>query len=185
MDERRALRTPPAGTGGPAADPVAAHGSSSAATPLRWRVRTIEPGDLRELIGLCAEHARYERADFDARGKARRLRRALFDAPARLRAWVADADDRLIGYATATAEFSTWAAAEYLHLDCLFVSAPERGRGIGAALLRAVTQAARVQRLAEMQWQTPEWNADAIGFYRRLGALDQAKRRFVLRIDRR
>ena len=35
----------------------------------------------------------------------------------------------------------------------------------------------------EIQWQTPEWNADAARFYRRLGATETVKRRFALELD--
>jgi hypothetical protein len=34
-----------------------------------------------------------------------------------------------------------------------------------------------------MQWQTPEWNVDAARFYRRLGAAETIKRRYVLQLE--
>ncbi|MFD8754079.1 hypothetical protein ACFV0O_24315 [Kitasatospora sp. NPDC059577] len=41
---------------------------------------------------------------------------------------MADRDGELVGHATFAREFSTRQAAEFVHLDCLFVT--ERHRGI-------------------------------------------------------
>jgi len=137
--------------------------------------------DIQGLVALCTEHAKFERAVYDPADKAARLSDALFAAVPRLYAWVAVVDGNIVGYATAAAEYSTWSAAEYLHMDCLYVQSGHRGTGIGAALMAAVEQLARERGYAEVQWQTPSWNVDASRFYRRHGALDQEKLRFVLR----
>lgn len=143
-------------------------------------VRRVRPDDLDTLVALCGEHALYEKTSHDAAGKAEALSRALFSTPARLHAWVAEAAGELIGYASAALEFSTWQAGEFLHIDCLFVRAGRRGGGAGASLLQAVRDFAGRAGCLEMQWQTPEWNVEAMRFYRRFGAVDKAKRRFFL-----
>jgi GNAT superfamily N-acetyltransferase len=50
-------------------------------------------------------------------------------------------------------------------MDCLFIQSEHRDAGIGAALLASVVQLARKNGHAEVQWQTPSWNADARRFY--------------------
>lgn len=147
-----------------------------------YRVRLAVADDLEELVVMCGEHASYERAACDPEGLTDRLRHALRSRHPRLHAWVADAGDGLVGYATAAAEFSTWAGREYLHMDCLFVRDGWRGAGIGAALLAAVVAHARKCRCAEIQWQTPVWNEGAARFYRRAGAQEQSRRRFFLAV---
>lgn len=144
------------------------------------RVRPATVDDIDELVTLCAEHARYERAAFDPDGVAERLRMALWSHPVRLHAWVAASGDGLKGYATATTEFSTWNARDYLHMDCLFVREGQRNAGIGAALLEAVIAHACELRFAEIQWQTPMWNEGAARFYRRHDAVEKIKRRYAL-----
>ncbi|HTH67481.1 MAG TPA: GNAT family N-acetyltransferase [Rhodanobacter sp.] len=146
-------------------------------------VRRVSRRDLATLVVMCGEHAQYERAPHEPAGMAERLARALFATPPLLHAWVAEAHGELLGYATATVEFSTWQAHEFLHMDCLFVREGRRGDGIGASLLAAVVAAARRAGCTEIQWQTPDWNTDAARFYRRAGAIEKPKRRFFLQVD--
>jgi ribosomal protein S18 acetylase RimI-like enzyme len=143
-------------------------------------VRVAAPADVPEIVRLCAEHARFERAEHDGSGLADRLNAALFGPNARLMAWVVEGEgSRLLGYATASVEFSTWSGRSYLHLDCLYLDEALRGRGYGRRLMEAVMDAARRGGCREVQWQTPSWNAQAIGFYERLGARGGAKVRFT------
>jgi GNAT superfamily N-acetyltransferase len=129
---------------------------------------------------LCSEHARFERAHHVIDGKEAALTEALFGDTPKLSAWVAIVDGKPVGFATATEDFSTWAAAPFLHMDCLFVTQRHRGGGLGAALLHAVARDARDRGLGEVQWQTPAWNADACRFYQRHGAIAVPKFRFCL-----
>jgi GNAT superfamily N-acetyltransferase len=147
-----------------------------------YTIRRVRQADLHELIKLCAEHAAYESADFSSEGKIDGLQRSIF-VTGRLHAWVAEAQGRAIGYATATLEYSTWKAAEFVHMDCLFVAAEYRGTGTGSALLHAVLEFASEQGIDEVQWQTPNWNLDAMQFYQRKGAVGLPKVRFTLRTN--
>jgi GNAT superfamily N-acetyltransferase len=146
-------------------------------------VHPVRACDIPSLVDLCVAHARYEKAAYDTEGKASSLHRALFMTPARLYAWLAWQGSLPIGYATASVEFSTFTGCEYLHMDCLFVDADTRGKGIGQTLLDAVIAKARGLGLGEIQWQTPEWNLGAIRFYVRQGATAKLKQRFVLTVD--
>ncbi|WP_412544018.1 GNAT family N-acetyltransferase [Longispora sp. K20-0274] len=138
-------------------------------------IRPARPEDLPALVDLCVAHAAFERAAIDPTGLADRLAAALFGT-GRLGCLVLDADGRLDGYATFGREFSTWAGAEYTHLDCLFVTGARRGGGWGRRLFEEVVARAD----GEVQWQTPEWNTDARRFYERLGARPAPKIRYTL-----
>jgi GNAT superfamily N-acetyltransferase len=146
-------------------------------------IRIVEPSDLDALVALCAEHARFERAHYEAEGKSARLTEALFGPRPRLWAWIAIVDEHAIGYATVSEDFSTWNAAAFMHMDCLFVSPDRRNGGVGAALLNAVLQFARTRGIREVQWQTPDWNTNACRFYERQGAIGYPKVRFCLSIE--
>ncbi|MFJ8477696.1 GNAT family N-acetyltransferase [Kitasatospora sp. NPDC094011] len=146
-------------------------------------IRPATAADLPAIARLCADHAAFERAAPVPADLAARLAPALFSA--RPRAWclVVDRDGEpgeLIGYATYSREFSTWQATDHVHLDCLFVTEAHRGEGWGRALLDAVRDAATALGATQLQWQTPDWNTDAIRFYHRAGARARSKVRFSL-----
>ncbi|WP_350353424.1 GNAT family N-acetyltransferase [Microbacterium sp. A8/3-1] len=65
-------------------------------------------------------------------------------------------------------------------MDCLYVAESHRGRGLGKLLLNAVRAAAASRGYAELQSQTPEWNAAVIDFYERVGGSRRTKERFTL-----
>ena len=146
-------------------------------------VRQVQSTDMEPLVRLCKDHAEYERVGYEAHHKAECLSVALFSDPPRLYAWVAVDGDSLVGYATATREYSTWSACEFLHMDCLFVQSTSRGAGFGATLFGAAVALARRLGLSEIQWQTPDWNVDASRFYRRHGGIAMGKLRFTLNVS--
>lgn len=143
-------------------------------------IRPAQRTDLDELMRFCAEHAAYERADPPGPEAAQGLSIALWGPQPRAMCLVVEDEGRLCGYASFALEFSTWNGREYLHLDCLYLQESQRGKGLGQALLSAVRQAAAHLGVEDMQWQTPDWNADAIRFYRRTGAVARPKVRFTL-----
>jgi ribosomal protein S18 acetylase RimI-like enzyme len=142
-------------------------------------VRRAVEEDLEALSRLMGAHAAFERAG-PPTATREALRRAMFDDPPMLLAWVARVKGVAAGYLTATRDFSTWRCAPFLHMDCLYVDVEHRGSGVGAALFDALTRFADAHGIDEIQWQTPEWNERAANFYRRLGAMESNKRRFAL-----
>ncbi|MFD7077745.1 GNAT family N-acetyltransferase [Nocardioides sp. NPDC059952] len=143
-------------------------------------IRAVDAADLPELVELIRDHARYERAADPRPDLQTALAAWLFVPRPQLHVLVAVQGDALVGYASWSLEASTWQAAEYAHLDCLFLRESVRGRGAGHLLMRAVEAEARAVGAGELQWQTPEWNDRAIRFYRRTGAYEAAKARFTL-----
>ncbi|WP_033351281.1 GNAT family N-acetyltransferase [Kitasatospora aureofaciens] len=143
-------------------------------------IRPATAADLPAVARLCAAHAAFERAEPVPADLAARLEPVLFSVHPRAWCLVVDHGGELIGYATYAREFSTWQAVDHVHLDCLFVTEPHRGEGWGRALLTAVRDAAAALGAAELQWQTPDWNTDAVRFYHRAGARGRPKVRFSL-----
>jgi GNAT superfamily N-acetyltransferase len=149
--------------------------------PMNERIRDVEPADIPALVRLCAEHAAYERCDYDPSGKAEMLSEHLFSrCPALFCLIVENERGEAAGYATFSREFSTWSASYFLHLDCLYLRPESRNRGLGRSLIRTVSRRALELGCRQIQWQTPNFNEGAIRFYRRLGAKEKAKLRFFL-----
>jgi len=141
------------------------------------RARTVS--ECASVRGLVEAHARFElSATVLPADWAERMGELV--ASARLYLFVARIAGNPIGYATMTRDVSTWGAAEYAHLDCLFVTDGQRDAGIGLLLIDAVRGHARSLGIRELQWQTPPWNEGAIRFYTRLGARQETKERFAL-----
>lgn len=141
-------------------------------------IRPATGADAEAMLPLIRSHAAYEHGRASVSAAA--LRSALDSSPAVLAAWIAVQGSELIGYASATVDFSTWTGQPFLYLDCLFVQDRCRGLGVGARLLAVVRAHAAERDLAEIQWQTPDWNEDAIRFYHREGASFLPKARFSL-----
>lgn len=133
-----------------------------------------------ELLSICAEHAAFEQLPHVPDSRAEALAEALHGSPPRLYAWLANIDGTIVGYASATLDFSTLDRATYLHMDCLYVRSAWRNRAIGQRLWDSVLGLARDLGCSAVQWQTPSWNDGAARFYRRLGASESAKLRYVL-----
>ncbi len=148
---------------------------------MTYQIRKATPVDMPEIIKLCAAHAAYEKAAYTAEGKEEKLSSFLFASEPRLHCLLAeDENKKPIGYATYMQEFSTWDAAYYTHLDCLFVSERARSLGIGERLVHEIKQQSKKMGSTHLQWQTPDWNERAIKFYYRIGAKSKSKLRMYL-----
>lgn len=142
-------------------------------------IRFIQKEEIDVLVDLCEEHAKYEKAPFDRHGKKDGLLKALFNESPGLYCLVAIGGDKdIIGYATYMPQFSTWDASYYTYLDCLYLAESARGKGIGQNLMAKIKDESLKLHCNLIQWQTPNFNVDAISFYRRLGAISKTKERF-------
>lgn len=148
-------------------------------------IRRLGPDDTETLLDLCAEHARYEGSPFRRGEQPRRWREALAAVPPRFFGWILELEGAPRGFATASVEYSTWQARDYLHLDCLYLRPETRGAGWGSRLLCRVIEQGRALGCPEVQWQTPPWNEKAIGFYESHGATSRPKARFFLPVPGR
>ncbi|WP_109124319.1 GNAT family N-acetyltransferase [Dyella sp. C11] len=143
-------------------------------------IRRAGRADVAALMAICAEHAAFERLPGRHGERADALADALEGSPPALYAWLACVNDAIVGYASATVDFSTLDRARFLHMDCLYVRAAWRNRAVGRALWQHVHAQAMALDCIAVQWQTPAWNDHAARFYRRLGASESAKLRYVL-----
>jgi GNAT superfamily N-acetyltransferase len=146
-------------------------------------IRGARRTDEAALICLMAEHIEYERSTVDIAEHQDAAIAALLSATHPARCIVAVRNDEPIGYATTSPEFSTWKGCDYLHMDTLYVSEASRSGGVGAALFAAVVADAQRRGYTEVQWQTPDWNTDAIRFYERIHATAQPKMRFSIAVE--
>jgi ribosomal protein S18 acetylase RimI-like enzyme len=150
---------------------------------MEYTIRPCTPADLDKLVQLCAQHAAYEQASYDPQGKKEKLHALLFTGHRPLHCLMVETAGLVIGYATYTFDVSTWDAAPFVYLDCLYIEEAFRNYGIGRVLMEQVKAAGEQQYCVNMQWQTPDFNEHAIRFYKRLGATDKNKVRFTLPLN--
>jgi GNAT superfamily N-acetyltransferase len=67
-------------------------------------------------------------------------------------------------------QHSTFLRQPGIFLEDLFVRPELRARGVGRALLARLASLAKDRGCGRLEWAVLDWNADAIGFYRRIGA---------------
>ncbi|MBO9702528.1 MAG: GNAT family N-acetyltransferase [Sporocytophaga sp.] len=149
---------------------------------MEYRIRTCEERDLPVLIDLCAKHAAYENADYDAHDKEMLLNEALFGNYPLLHCLVVEVDEKVVGYASYTFDYSTWSGASFLNLDCLYLDECYRGCGIGETMIMRIKEIAKVKGCCNIQWQTPVFNERAIKFYKRIGGQSRDKVRFTMTV---
>src|SRR4029079_1288078 len=74
------------------------------------------------------------------------------------------------GFALWFESYSTFLAKPGLYLEDLFVYPQHRGRGLGRQLLRHLARGAVERDYGRVEGSVLDWNVDAIGFYRSIGA---------------
>ncbi|MEO6177825.1 MAG: GNAT family N-acetyltransferase [Flavobacterium circumlabens] len=149
---------------------------------MEYSIRNCERTDLSQLVVLCQKHAEFEKAEFVPEGKATSLEKAIFAENPKLYCLVVATKETIIGYVSYTIDYSTWDAAEFIHMDCLFLEEQARSFGIGAILIGKLQQIGREKNCINIQWQTPQFNERAIKFYHRIGGKGKDKVRFTLNL---
>jgi GNAT superfamily N-acetyltransferase len=134
-------------------------------------VRPARPDDVPVVLSLIRELADYERSlDSVAATEADLLATLFGDAPAAY-CHVADVDGEVVGFALWFLNFSTWVGTHGIYLEDLYVRPSARGTGLGRALLARLVEIARERGYGRVEWSVLNWNVDAQGFYRSIGAV--------------
>jgi GNAT superfamily N-acetyltransferase len=139
-------------------------------------VRKALPADVAPLLDLIQQHAAFEQAIAHVNEGDIALVLDAPEPPTHL--IVAEERGELAGYAALTFDYALWSASRFAYLDCLFVCASARGRGVGKLLFDHACRMVDEAGARRIEWQTPAWNADAIRFYQREGGIGKIKMRF-------
>ena len=133
-------------------------------------IRAAAPADVSQILRFVRELAAFEREPDAVEATEASLHDALFGPHPAAEAVVAEAGEPL-GFALFFHNFSTWTGKRGLYLEDLYVTPAARGRGVGKALLRHLAGVAVDRGCARFEWSVLDWNADAIAFYRSVGAV--------------
>ena len=146
--------------------------ASTLPTSRGFVLRPAIDGDAGTILALIRELAEYERLAHEVVATEATLWEQLFGPrpAAEVILAIDEATGETAGFALYFQNFSTFLARPGLYLEDLFVRPAYRRRGLGKLLLRTLGQLAVTRGCGRFEWSVLDWNADAIAFYRSLGA---------------
>ena len=134
-------------------------------------IRPATVDDVPLIRALIGELAEYERLADAAVATDADLRAQLFGAAPAAEVLIGEMDGEPAGFALFFHNFSTFLGKRGLYLEDLFVRPAARGAGLGKHLMAALARIAVQRDCGRFEWSVLDWNAPAIGFYRRIGAV--------------
>ena len=134
-------------------------------------IRSAGPDDVGTILRFVRELAAFEREPDAVEATEATLAEALFGERPAAEAVIAEGTDGPLGFALFFHNFSTWTGKRGLYLEDLYVTPEARGQGVGGALLAHLAGVALDRDCARFEWSVLDWNADAIAFYRKVGAV--------------
>lgn len=129
------------------------------------QIRAAKPGDEQAIFSLIKELALYEKAPEQVSNSAEQLSQDLFKSFI-CEAIVAEENKEIAGFALFYTAYSTW-KGKILYLEDFYVKEKHRNKGIGNMLFEKVVEIAKDKKVKRMDWQVLEWNALALGFYKK------------------
>lgn len=133
-------------------------------------IRKAGPEDVPEVLRMIKALALYEREPDAVQATEESLHEAMFGPEAVAHALIARRDGVIGGFLLYFYNFSTWTGRPGLYVEDLFVAEPERGRGLGRALLAQAARLALERGCMRVEWWVLDWNEPALRFYRSIGA---------------
>lgn len=133
-------------------------------------IRPATPADIPLILALIRELAAYERQPDAVVATEELLREHLFGDRPRVECVIGEVDGTPQGFALFFHNYSTWHGWPGLYLEDLFVRPAARGAGLGKALLMHLARLAVERGCKRLEWSVLDWNEQAMGFYRSLGA---------------
>lgn len=136
---------------------------------MNLNIRTAKAIDCPRILELINELAVYERAPEEVTVTLDHFIEAGFGENPVWKAFVAEVDGKIIGFALYYTRYSTWKGSR-IYLEDFFVTEAFRGQGIGKFLFEKVIDEAKNGNFNGMVWQVLDWNEPAINFYNKYHA---------------
>lgn len=133
-------------------------------------LRDAQPRDLLAIVGLIRELADFEQLTHLVRVTPETLQPHLFGPRPVAEALVGEVEGQVVAFALFFTNFSTFLGQPGLYLEDLYVQPAHRRSGLGSALLQRLAALAVQRGCGRFEWSVLDWNANAIDFYRRMGA---------------
>jgi GNAT superfamily N-acetyltransferase len=132
-------------------------------------IREAKKDDCVRLLELVNELALFERAPQEVTVTLQEFEDAGFGEKPVWKAFVAEVDGLVVGFALYYVRYSTWKGCR-MYLEDLIITEPMRGRGLGKLLFNRLLREAKELGFSGMAWQVLDWNEPAINFYKKYEA---------------
>ncbi len=132
-------------------------------------IRVATKEDCPRLLELVNELAVYEKMPQEVTVTLAEFEDAGFGNKPVWKAFVAEADGYIVGFALYYIRYSTWKGCR-MYLEDLIVTESYRGKGLGKLLLDQLIVEAREIGVSGITWQVLDWNEPAINFYKKYNA---------------
>ena len=132
-------------------------------------IREAKKEDCTRLLELVNELALYEKAPEEVTVTLAEFEDAGFGAKPVWKAFVAEADGFIVGFALYYIRYSTWKGCR-MYLEDLIVTESMRGKRVGKLLFDRLIEEAKDLGFSGMVWQVLDWNEPAINFYNKYEA---------------
>lgn len=136
---------------------------------MELKIRTAVEQDCPRLLELINELAVYEKAPDEVTVTLPEFADAGFGQKPVWKAFVAENNGLIIGFALYFIRYSTWKGCR-LYLEDFIVTEKFRGKGVGKILFEKVISEAKANNYNGMVWQVLDWNEPAINFYKKYHA---------------
>ncbi len=132
-------------------------------------IRRAIKDDCLRLLELVQELATYERAPGEVTVTLDHFTESGFGKQPVWWAFVAEVDERIVGFALYYIRYSTW-KGQAMYLEDILITNEMRGKGIGKLLFDRLIEEAREKKFNRIIWQVLDWNEPAINFYKKYNA---------------
>lgn len=132
-------------------------------------IRYAVEKDCERMLELINELAIYEKAPEEVTVTLAHFKNAGFGSSPVWKAFVAEVDGHIEGFALFYTRYSTWKGCR-LYLEDFIVTEKMRGQGIGKVLFEETIKYAKENNFSGMVWQVLDWNQPAINFYNKYQA---------------
>lgn len=144
-----------------------------------FQIEIAKQEHISAIVELMREFAEYENLLEFLEITEEKLYGAIFGESGFVECLVATSEEKVIAYALYFLNFSSFRGQTGVYLEDIFIKKDFRKFGIGELMLKQIARAGKENGAVRMDFQVLDWNAPAINFYKKHGAImDESERHF-------